>query len=710
MNMFNKKYPLYFAPVTILLMVIVFNGKISAQSDSVSHMARTFLNIAPPVLQNPDSASVKYNIGNSTKRTLAAPANDNFASATALAITIGAGGFTANQSCKGGSLEAGESTDCQGFNSSTWTGAGLYSTAPNTTVWYSFTPTVASGTGPLYITLLEKTDETKSAAILGYGSSPTFYYHGMSVWNTSTLPTGSCMAMQCMDNEDIGENYWYNRAQLNAAGTSLMQPAETEYTAIVNNLTIGTTYYIQVGFADNTFADAFQIAVSTIAQPGATITNPLPITASGQANAAGGCTALTCPLVPDECPLTGCYIPMYFGVSNCSHYYWNGSAWVIDQSTCEACPAGTDAVSSGNSYCYPCASAVTTSCNGVQFVSAAYPNSEYPAYNATIPGGSGWTYQNASGGSAIGGVVPPGYCLEYCYDFTIPPSGVSSAAKASFQTYYPDQVAINLGAGGGLEFELWLEWELYNSTCTSPLACGTIANFTLAGVQCGANYVLCVHQQMGAGSYIGNNTAGFYPFVDFPDCNPGTCLPLPISLSSFQVEYQQSSGSVIVYWSTSSQTNNKLFTVEKSLDGDNWQEVSTIPGAGTTSELLYYNIADEKPWPGLSYYRLKQTDFDGNSTYSEVATVNIPTDYTATIYPNPVVGQTLNLHYTSASPEPISVNVTDIAGHSVASFALNTIKPGTNNLNLELPTSMASGMYFVKVSNSQKTFLLKFVK
>lgn len=89
--------------------------------------------------------------------------------------------------------------------------------------------------------------------------------------------------------------------------------------------------------------------------------------------------------------------------------------------------------------------------------------------------------------------------------------------------------------------------------------------------------------------------------------------PLPITLISFHVTHQD--GLVVIEWSTSSETNNNYFSIERSADGDHWKVIGRLAGAGNSNSQLSYTYIDQNPQKGESYYRLKQTDFDGQFEY-----------------------------------------------------------------------------------------------
>ncbi len=113
-------------------------------------------------------------------------------------------------------------------------------------------------------------------------------------------------------------------------------------------------------------------------------------------------------------------------------------------------------------------------------------------------------------------------------------------------------------------------------------------------------------------------------------------ISLPVVLSYFNTSYINDV--VILNWITNSEQNNDYFTIERSNDGINWEEASTIDGAGDTEITSYYTAEDSPPYAGKVYYRLKQTDYDGTFTYSAIKVVIISADVYITIYPNPANG------------------------------------------------------------------------
>jgi hypothetical protein len=122
------------------------------------------------------------------------------------------------------------------------------------------------------------------------------------------------------------------------------------------------------------------------------------------------------------------------------------------------------------------------------------------------------------------------------------------------------------------------------------------------------NHVLCI---------CVNNPA---PMCDC-DLNPTAphCNPTPVELISFNVL-----AGPVLKWSTASEQNNNYFTIERSTNGLDWFDVTTVEGHGTSPEVNTYTWHERTEVEGLIYYRLSQTDYDGTRVYLSVKAIRVP--------------------------------------------------------------------------------------
>ncbi len=132
------------------------------------------------------------------------------------------------------------------------------------------------------------------------------------------------------------------------------------------------------------------------------------------------------------------------------------------------------------------------------------------------------------------------------------------------------------------------------------------------------------------------------------DLTGGTCLTLlPIELLNFTATLNKKS--VDLNWATASEINNNYFTIERSADGINFESLMMKKGAGNSLRVINYLSNDENPLSGISYYRLKQTDFDGNFTYSKIESVLFNKENKIEVYPNPIENGVLKIQMNNTS-------------------------------------------------------------
>ena len=199
------------------------------------------------------------------------------------------------------------------------------------------------------------------------------------------------------------------------------------------------------------------------------------------------------------------------------------------------------------------------------------------------------------------------------------------------------------------------------------------------------------------------SSGAFTSFSKFTLANlVGSGNPLPVELLDFTAVLNK--GKVDLNWSTATEINNDYFTLERSADGKEFTALSQISGAGNSHSLLKYSFVDENPLQGLSYYRLKQTDFNGAFTYSKVQLVN--QNAAPSILAYSIVSDEIHLQLTGYSAnEKVSVVIYDLSGREIYSSSLILDAKGNNNMNIA--NDFAQGIYSLNVISAQQALTQK---
>jgi len=172
---------------------------------------------------------------------------------------------------------------------------------------------------------------------------------------------------------------------------------------------------------------------------------------------------------------------------------------------------------------------------------------------------------------------------------------------------------------------------------------------------------------------------------------PGTSL-LPIELITFDAIKKDRQ--VELLWKTATETNNDYFTIERSKDGKSWEDIQTIIGAGNSVKAINYSWTDKSPYTGLSYYRLRQTDFDGSTKSFNIISVTQEEVVSLKAYPNPVVNTVTLLGVDSEQ----NIRIFNAVGVEVT----NSVSISNTNSNKAFVnmSDLPKGVYYI--SNGEK--------
>lgn len=181
--------------------------------------------------------------------------------------------------------------------------------------------------------------------------------------------------------------------------------------------------------------------------------------------------------------------------------------------------------------------------------------------------------------------------------------------------------------------------------------------------------------------------------------------PLPVTLTYLNADCGDNG--VDIKWQTASENNSAYFAVERSLDGQNWNEIAKKAAAGNSTTLLNYSIIDEDRMAGTRYYRLNQVDKDGKSTFhGPVSSTCSDEAFTMTLFPNPTSAN-VSVAIQTETPGMVELTINSMDGKLINSLTA-MVDAGSSILPVNIEGNKV-GVYLVNISLNGKTSIEKLV-
>ncbi|MFM2285971.1 MAG: hypothetical protein RLZZ543_1468 [Bacteroidota bacterium] len=218
----------------------------------------------------------------------------------------------------------------------------------------------------------------------------------------------------------------------------------------------------------------------------------------------------------------------------------------------------------------------------------------------------------------------------------------------------------------------------------------------------------------GNGGTTGNTTVGtiissgsISNFSPFTLGSTSSENPLPVHLVHFGAT--PVNNEVALDWTTVSESNNNYFSIESSPDAVNFTEIGRVSGAGNSNTTLNYRSVDPRPHAGVSYYRLKQVDFDGKFMYSNIEVVSMSTlwDSDIVLSPNPVLSS-VDIRLDPDDFHNPSIEIRDMQGRLLLVKDGITVDP-QKPVRIDL-SEFPHGLYFLQVSEGGHSVSKRVIK
>jgi biopolymer transport protein ExbB len=186
--------------------------------------------------------------------------------------------------------------------------------------------------------------------------------------------------------------------------------------------------------------------------------------------------------------------------------------------------------------------------------------------------------------------------------------------------------------------------------------------------------------------------------------------PLPVELIDFNVELIDNS--VKITWSTATEINNDYFTIEKAINTVNYEVVDEVVGAGNSNSIKQYSYIDDNVFEGLSYYRLKQTDFDGKFEYFPPQAINNNIEASqfkiSTVKPNPFTSQ-FTVVIESKNAGMADFILSGMNGKRIHDIQIE-LNEGRTEYNYIDGNKLTSGTYLLNIKKNDIVTTVKIIK
>lgn len=169
--------------------------------------------------------------------------------------------------------------------------------------------------------------------------------------------------------------------------------------------------------------------------------------------------------------------------------------------------------------------------------------------------------------------------------------------------------------------------------------------------------------------------------------------PLPVELLSFNAFAQGEINQL--EWITASETDNDYFDIQRSQDGQHFEEIGRVQGAGNSAHNISYYFKDLQPFE-KSFYRLKQTDFNGSTKLSYTVTViRTAGNGDFTLWPVPAASH-VQVSFNSPKAGNTVLEILDLTGRLVLQHE-QPAEEGPNSIFLDL-SGLKGGIYYIRIS------------
>lgn len=286
--------------------------------------------------------------------------------------------------------------------------------------------------------------------------------------------------------------------------------------------------------------------------------------------------------------------------------------------------------------------------------------------------------QTGPGGTPVNVIISNGYTVALSSTTTIA-ENIALVVNGGGLITMANQVILNLSANSSLQL-MTSNSIIRTSTGNCEVRVGGNTISLTNGDKVGA-----ASAYPGSGGWT-NNTA------------------LPVTWNAFTIT--STSTTKTVNWSTASELNNSHFEIERATGNGQFYTIGKVNGNGTTQTITNYTFADAEPLTSISYYRIKQIDYNGDFDYSKTIKVDGSNDAPIKVWPTVLKNNSSTLTINNVS-ENANFKMIDANGKIVNGLNSSISSSETVTLSLQNNYNNLSGFYFLFITDNNKTTSFK---
>jgi len=187
---------------------------------------------------------------------------------------------------------------------------------------------------------------------------------------------------------------------------------------------------------------------------------------------------------------------------------------------------------------------------------------------------------------------------------------------------------------------------------------------------------------------------------------------VPVELTSFNASIKDEG--VLLEWTTSTELNNSGFEIQRN-QSSSWETIGFVEGRGTTTEITNYQFFNDLSGFNSSVklqYRLKQVDFGGTFSYSNIIEIDfIPRAYSLSQnYPNPFNPST-SISFTLTKSTFVTLKIYNVLGNEITTLVNQNMPGGKHEIRFNA-NGLPSGVYLYTITagdfvDTKKMLLMK---